>query len=66
MLCDSARANVYEDVVYKKNVRTSMSVLEKNDPVWQNKQTVVDNNTISSAPTFRVKATLSWAAAPTG
>jgi hypothetical protein len=40
MLCDSARENVYDDVVYEKNVRTSIRVLEQNDPVWRNKQTV--------------------------
>jgi Bacterial regulatory protein, Fis family len=46
MLCDSARSNVYEDVVYEKNVRTSITVLEKNDPAWRNKQTVEHTGTI--------------------
>jgi hypothetical protein len=46
MLCDSARANVYEDVVYEKNVRTSMTVLEKNDPAWRNKQTIEHTGTV--------------------
>jgi hypothetical protein len=47
MLCDDARSNVYEDVVYHKNVRTSITVLEKNDPVWRNKQTIEHTGTVA-------------------
>jgi hypothetical protein len=47
MLCDSARSNVYEDVVYEKNVRTSIRVLEQNDPVWRNKQTVEHTGSVN-------------------
>jgi hypothetical protein len=50
MVCDKARSNVYEDVVVEKNVRTSMTVLEKNDPAWRNKQTIEHTGTVGVVP----------------
>jgi hypothetical protein len=50
MLCDEARSNVYEDVMYHKNVRTSIRMLENSDPVWRNKQTIEHTGTVGVVP----------------
>jgi hypothetical protein len=47
MLCDKARANVDRDVADLGNVRTSIRVLENNDPAWRNKQTVEHTGTLN-------------------
>jgi hypothetical protein len=46
-MVDVARSNVYEDVVHEKNVRTSIRMLEQNDPTWRNKQTLEHTGTLN-------------------